>query len=418
MDLVALLNASASSGERLNLQLRGLGRLLDTSRALAAEVDLARAVELLTEGMREAIDCEQANLFEYDAQHDSFNSPSAPAGTGNGRAAVGNWLAGQAAHERRVVNLDQADGDVRSGLAAPVCSPTSHALLGVLELLNKRGGSFDRFDECLLDEFGRHAAVALERARLIDDLQRVQATEASLAVARDVQRSFMPRELPSIPGYEIATWWYPNAAVGGDYCDVVPMCDRRLGVVIADVSGHGLGPSLLMASVRAALRALMLEHSAPEILLDRLSRALYGDLKDGLFITMLFGALDVERHRLEYSNAGHAPAEHFCALTNQFMPFESTGLPLGVLEDSQYPQGPALMIEPGDVVVLCTDGIIEAMDATNRPFGRDQLRQIIAAHHQKPAKELIKQIADRVAAHYVGENPDDDLTILTLRRLP
>src|SRR5262249_44651328 len=151
----------------------------------------------------------------------------------------------------------------------------------------------------------------------------------ALTVARSIQLGFTPRGVPELPGYEVATWWTPNEAVGGDYCDVLELNDGSVGLVIADVSGHGLGPSLIMASARAALRALMLEHSCPEALLERLARAVMEDLHAGEFITMLIASIDPRDHELKFANAGHAPAEHYCPATDTFTSLMSTGMPLG-----------------------------------------------------------------------------------------
>ena len=124
-----------------------------------------------------------------------------------------------------------------------------------------------------------------------------------------------------------------------------------------------------MASVRAALRALVFDHYSAQVLLERLGRLLADDLQHGRFITMVLAVLDSTENHIEFANAGHAPAFHYSASTRQVSHLESTGLPLGVIEDAQYPLGPDISIAVGDVVVLCTDGIVEAMDEQDRQFG-------------------------------------------------
>jgi phosphoserine phosphatase len=324
-----------------------------------------------------------------------------------------------AADPRWKATIDRATGyKTRNILAAPLVSPHDGSLLGVLQLLNKLADDFDAHDEELLIAFAQHAAAALDRARLIETIKRQQATQASLNVAREVQQGFMPRHLPTVDGYELASWWFPNEAVGGDYCDVIPLPDGRTGVVIADVSGHGLGPALLMASVRAALKALVLEHVSPEILLKLLGRALADDLQDGRFITLVLAALDANHHRVEYANAGHAPALHFVVAENRFAPLEATGMPLGVVERPEYPQGPPINMAAGDVLLLCTDGIVEAMNEAFEQFGADRLQAIVRQHHAEGVGRLVESIGAAVSAYYKGERPADDLTILAIRRLP
>jgi serine phosphatase RsbU (regulator of sigma subunit) len=301
-------------------------------------------------------------------------------------------------------------------LAAPLIAAQDGRLLGVLEMLNNRGGPFDHDDECLALALAQHAAAALDRARLVDEIHRRRELDASLSVAREVQRRFMPSELPKIPGYDVATWWFPNEAVGGDYCDAVPTRDGRVALCVADVSGHGLGPSLLMASVRAALRTMLLEQRNAPAVIDGIARALATDFQHGMFVTMVLGMLDPHTHRLEFANAGHAPALHYRHALGQFSPLESTGLPIGVLDDAECPLGPPLQLEVGDLIVLGTDGIVEAMDQRGKQFGVARLQQIIARLADAPLPELVRNIGREVELHYVGESPPDDLTVLALRR--
>jgi len=226
----------------------------------------------------------------------------------------------------------------------------------------------------------------------------------------------MPQQLPVVPGYELASWWIPHQAVGADYCDVLPLDNGRTALVIADVAGHGIGPSLIMASTRAALRALAIDHSAPDVQLRLLARALLGDLDEGHFITMIIAALDAKRNELEFSNAGHGPALHYSAAADQFQTLDSTGLPLGVVDAPDYPRGPIIQLLPGDLVVLCTDGIVEAMDSDDAPFGQPRLERIVREYARAPLEELVREIGRQVKAHYITETPPDDLTILVARR--
>lgn len=416
----------------LRQRLDGLERLLATTRALAAEIDLNEILKLVAQGACDALDCERASLYRYDEHREELLTlVVTELEIAEIRHGLDYGVTGHVARTRKLANVsdpkvdprwnpsvDRATGyQTRNILAAPLCSVRDDSLLGVLQLLNKRDGSFNSFDEQLLEAFSQHAASALDRARLVEELREREATEASLKMARDVQRGFMPTELIQPDGYELASWWFPNEAVGGDYCDVVALADGRLGLVIADVSGHGLGPSLLMASVRAALRALILDHASPELLLNMLSHCMAADLQEGRFITMVMAALDTQANSLEFANAGHAPAEHYAAAADQFNPLVSTGVPLGVLDRPDYPQGPPIALEQGDLLVLGTDGIIECMDEASEQFGQTRLREIIRRGSQRPVAELVQAIGKAVEQHYVGESPPDDLTVLALRRL-
>jgi serine phosphatase RsbU (regulator of sigma subunit) len=283
-------------------------------------------------------------------------------------------------------------------------------------MLNNQGGPFDSDDESLAVAFSNHAAAALDRSRLVEEIQQRNELEASLNIAREVQRRFMPSQMPQIPGYEAATWWFPNEAVGGDYCDVIPLTDGRIALCIADVCGHGLGPSLLMASVRASLRTLLLRETSPQVLLESLGRALVDDFQNGAFVTMVLAMLDPRSHHIRFANAGHAPAMLYRAADRSFVELESTGLPIGVLDQPDCPLGPVLTMHPGDIIVLGTDGIVESMDQKGMQFGNERLQDCILKGAADPLPELVRNIGRAVELHYVGDSPPDDLTLLAVRR--
>jgi hypothetical protein len=361
--------------------LPGLNRLLEATRILAVETDLAEILDSIVALASQALHCEKAILYQFDAKR---NVLFATAGTSHELVVeIDQGLAGWIARNRTMANLADAPSDplwdgaydrisgfqTRTVLGVPLVAAEGGRTLGVLEFLNNHGGPFDSDDEALAFAFSQHAAASLDRARLIEELQRRRELDVSLRAAREVQRRFMPSQMPAIPGYEVATWWFPNEAVGGDYCDVIALDSGEVCVCIADVSGHGLGPSLLMASVRAALRTLLAEHRSPQVLLERLALAMASDFEQGAFITMFVTLLDPCKHTLQFSNAGHAPALIYRAASATFTELDSTGVPLGVIVPTDYPPGPAVALESGDLLVLTTDGIVEAMDQRGQQFG-------------------------------------------------
>ena len=408
--------------------LDGLNRLLEVTRVLAEEIDLSRMLDTIVREASRALRCDRAILYQLDAKR---NVLSATAGVAAGLILpLEIGVAGYVARTREMLNVPAANRDSRwdatydrlvgyqtqTVLAAPLIAARDGRLLGVLEMLNNAGGPFDADDEALAIAFSCHAAAALDRARLIDELHRRRELEHSLMAAREVQRRFMPSSLPAIPGYEVATWWFPNEAVGGDYCDVIPLGGGKTALTIADVAGHGLGPSLLMASVRAALRTLLLGESGPQALLEHLAIALAEDFESGAFITMFLGQLDPQRHELIHSNAGHGPVLVYRAGTSTFEELDSTGVPLGVIIPTQYPLAPSVTFLPGDLLVLVTDGIVESMDSRGQQFGVERLMALVARHPTMPLPELAREIGRQVELHYVGDSPPDDLTVLLLRR--
>ena len=420
--------SDAPSEPRYCHSLPGLNRLLEVTRLLAAEIDTAHILDTIAAEAVKALHCDRAVLYQFDAKR---NVLFATAGTQHELiVSLDCGLAGHVARQRQMENITDAQRDPRwhaaydqldgyrtqTVLAVPLVAARDGRLLGVLEMLNNVGGPFDSDDESLALAFGQHAAAALDRARLISEIHQRRELDASLNVAREVQRRFMPSKMPPIDGYEVATWWFPNEAVGGDYCDVIPLPSGDVALCVADVSGHGLGPSLLMASVRAALRTLLLAHTSPQELLETLAIALADDFEHGSFITMCLTKLAPKEHELTFSNAGHGPALVFQAASGQFVELDSTGVPLGVIVPTDYPLGPALSLQPGDLMVLATDGIVESFDSSGEQFGVERLKQLIVKLARSPIQELVRSIGREVELHYVGDSPPDDLTVLALRR--
>jgi phosphoserine phosphatase len=426
----AMLLTTAAAEENAH-RYTALLRLLEVTRVLADEVDTERIMPQAIRGACRALDCERASLYAYDPQtNELYTTATVGLEIGEIRTVLGRGISGATAESRRAEiiadppsdprwspRIDKATGfKTRNILSAPIIAHDDR-LLGVLQLINKKAGDFDDFDLQLATAFASHTAAALDRATLVEQRREQQIVATALNAAREIQRGFMPQVLHAPAGYEAATWWLPNQAIGGDYCDLLPLRDGGLGLIVADVSGHGLGPSLLMASVRAALRALILVQNAPETILSMLGKTLYPDLERGLFITMFLGSLDVHQHLLQFSNAGHAPALHYSAKRNRFRALEATGMPLGVEDPPSYTTGPTIKLDVGDIVLLCTDGIVEAMDATGKQFGAKRLKDFVRKHLALPLQELVTKIGEEVQSHYVGDAPADDLTVLAVRRV-
>ena len=412
-------------------RLHGLTKLLDLTCRLAAEQDLDRILQLVTNQVCAALDCERASLFQYDAdRRELVTRLATELEIAEIRHSVDVGIAGWVASHREPANIPDPSLDPRwlpdvdrqtgfqteSILATPLISVHNDRLLGVLELLNKHGGPFSEFDAHLLQAFGAHAAVALERASLIEELRQSERLQASVELARHVQAGFLPEHLPQPEGYEIAAWWQPAEGVAGDYYDVLPLCDGRLAVAVADVSGHGVGPSLIMASARAMLHILTKTCTAPDQIMALLSDSIAPDLHDGRFITFFFGVLDLQKHTFEFVNAGHAPAAHFEQRTGAFQPLRSTGLPLGICPERRAGVGPRVQLEPGDVLLLATDGAIELRDENQTMFGQERLQDIVAAHHQSSAADIVAEVRSAIAGFQTTVQHADDITLLVIKR--
>jgi serine phosphatase RsbU (regulator of sigma subunit) len=308
----------------------------------------------------------------------------------------------------------------RNILCAPLLSwGKEEKLLGVLQVLNKHDRPFDELDQRLLRAFAAHAAIAIDRAILAKHYAEKMQLLVSLNLARQVQAGLLPRRLPEIPGYEIAGVSRPADQTGGDYYDAISLDSGQLGLVVADVSGHGFGPSLLMATARAMLRGIARKEHAAEEVLNELSRAIFDDLQHvRRFITLLYGTLDPRGHSFRYANAGHGPLGlHLDSENKVFRSLvddESRGYPLGWFEHAYLACEPA-RLGPGDVIVLGTDGIVESRRGGEQ-FGMERLRNLILERRQSPLPELIQELVERSVDFHEEESFHDDLTLIIVRR--
>jgi serine phosphatase RsbU (regulator of sigma subunit) len=256
--------------------------------------------------------------------------------------------------------------------------------------------------------------------RQVRELQAEQVrVQTSLRLAHEVQAGFFPRKLPQVPGYEIVASSRSPEATGGDYYDVIPLASWRIGLVVADVSGHGLAPSLLMASLRALLRGFALRGEAPpERLLTDLNASMLDDLRPRHFITLVYGVLDPVAHRISWANAGHGPVvlhlatgqDHVRSLVED----EARGCPLGILPEGYQACAP-VSLSAGDLLILGSDGVVETRRA-GATFGVERLQEVILQHRHRPVQDVHDALLKATMSYHDGPCPDDDLTLLLLRR--
>jgi serine phosphatase RsbU (regulator of sigma subunit) len=189
-----------------------------------------------------------------------------------------------------------------------------------------------------------------------------------------------------------------------------------LGLVVADVSGHGVGPSLLMASVRAMVHVLTRRRTEPGEIVPLLAETISPDLDGGTFLTLLMAALDPHTHELTYVNAGHGPATVFHRETLTFQTLKSTSLPLGFVSDFSPLPGLKLTMGPGDLLILATDGLIELLNDAREMFGRPRLENLIRQNCTLAAPDLVMAIQDAIAEFLGDSQPLDDVTLMVVER--
>jgi len=242
-----------------------------------------------------------------------------------------------------------------------------------------------------------------------------QRLRDELRIARQIQQKLFPVAPLPLPGFDVGGASLPAEATGGDYFDYVPIRDGGLGILIGDVSGHGFGPALLMAQTRAYLRAFLLSHTDVREIIALVNRALADDSADGHFMTLLFARLDPARRLFQYVSAGHTTGYVLDPSGEVKTQLESTGMPLGVVPDWEFEAAPTLQLEPGDLLLLLTDGVVEAHDADEQLFGPQRMLDVVRNCRDRPAREIVNNLFDSVRDFCGARAQFDDMTVVVVK---
>ena len=259
------------------------------------------------------------------------------------------------------------------------------------------------------------ASIAIDNSRLHEYTLRQRALERDLEVADQIQRGFLPKHAPDLPGYQFFNFYEPASHVGGDFYDYVALPDGRLAVVVADVVGHGLGAAMLTAKLAAEVRLHLLSTSQPADAVTRLNASLARDLMEGHFVTLAVVVLAPPTGEVTVVNAGHMrPILRQADGQVVDVGHEVTGLPLGIVEELCYEQC-TIQLPPGGLLLIFTDGINEAMNEDNELYG---LHRICGQLHATPGgpQQLGRDLVADVK-QFIGEHPkQDDMCLLCLGR--
>ncbi len=408
--------------------LQDLQAVLGISRAMSAERDLDRLLDLIVNAATELIAADRSSLFLVDREAGELWTRIAQ-GSRTIRVPIGLGIAGTVAAGAEPINIPDAyrderfnpENDRQTGYQTKsiLCMPLvnhEEEVVGVIQVLNKGGGAaFDGYDEQLLAALCANAAVAIDTAQLIQrDLER-QALEREMQLANRIQQSLLPSSLPELAGWRFAVWQQPCDQTGGDYHDFLLPDGDGLDLVVGDVSGHGIGAALLMSTARAFLRGLHGQVEQLPVLMGRLNNLLEEDMADDVFMTMLITRLHADGS-CSYVSAGHDPPQIFRRATGACESLEETGLLLGAIADCAYATVRVPPLQTGDLLVTFTDGVFEASSPAGEEFGLERVRKLIVRHHAMGAEGLRDALIERVFAHLAGAVPQDDITLLVAER--
>ncbi len=334
--------------------------------------------------------------------------------------------------------LDPQSTEVRAlldGLARPNCCalPGAQHLLGVPvesdgiakgilvvgDKESRRGvGPFPETDRRTLELLANQAAIALENAELHRQSLEKERLEREIELASEIQRQILPKGLPSVAGWELVGWNRPARHIGGDYYDLFRLQDEttRLAVVVGDVSGKGVPAALLVSTLHSALRLLVERMSVCPDLLSRLNQHILESSAPNKFITLFLGELDPANGELTYLNAGHNPGLVVRAGggVEQLGP---GGLPLGLMPGASF-RAERLVLAPGDLLCLYSDGITEATAPSDEEFGAERLAFLLGENRERSVVDILAEIDRSTTAFAAGSPQGDDQTVLLIRRRP
>src|SRR2546423_261941 len=413
-----------------------LRMLLDVTKKISRSLDLQEVLNLVMDTLDSVIPYDAAGIFVLQCVDTSLVPKGEEPCTFKSEAVRGydidelsdlhlklgeGFLGSVALSGTPIISPDVRNDPVyinardrtRSEMVAPIIS--NDEVIGVFDLESDELNAYSADDLEVLMLLASQVAIIIEKVMLHEQLIEKKRLEGQLEVARQVQLELLPPKDPQVRGYDISAYNFPTEEVSGDYYDWVRIYDDEIGIVIADVSGKGVPAAILMAFLRASLRAATHIGYATNISMAKVNYLLYESIERNQFVTAIHGILDASNKTLSYSNAGHNPP--LLLKANGQSSFIYYGeQPLGMFPRTRYHEN-HLLIEPGDIFVLYTDGATEAQSPSGEEFGRERLAEAVKEQCTKPARELIASLQMEILEWTAGAGSSDDVTFFVIKAL-
>ncbi len=426
------MSESSEAGlEALEGQLRREKRLTEASYALHTTLDLPEILELILSAACDGVEADRGTVFVVSADGaEIWSTVLRGEESLEIRMPLGRGIAGTVAETGETVRLADAYDDERFDRSwdktshyrtrQMLCMPISSRrgkVVGVFQLLNKLSGEFDDADEAYLNALSMHAALAIENARLHASAIEKERQDREIMLVQEVQRVYLPAALSlELDGLSGAGMNVLCEDASGDYFDFIPLADGRHAVVIGDVSGHGLRAALVMAQARAFLRAYASTLTSLADVMNRLDASLAQDLSSGTFMCLVLLFCDPKTGRIQWSNGGSPPPLLRRARDGSIETLPPTGCVLGILPEPGHVEGEVCVLEPGDVLLLYTDGATEARDPSGAMFEEAGLRAFLAEHGELEPTAMLEALREALRVWTGVEALDDDLTLIAIRK--
>jgi sigma-B regulation protein RsbU (phosphoserine phosphatase) len=415
-----------------------LRMLLDITKKISRSLDLSEVLNLVMDTLDSLIPYDAAGIFLVECSRPAIERKGGPDETCVFHTEVvrgydiddlqelhlkmGEGLIGRVAlsgkpHISPDVREDpqyiNARAQTHSEMVAPIIS--NDEVIGVFDLESDELNAYSKDDLEVLMLLASQVAIIIEKVMLHEQLIEKKRLQTQLEVARQVQLELLPPTDPELAGFDISAYNFPTEEVSGDYYDWVRIYDDQIGVVIADVSGKGVPAALLMAFLRASLRAATHIGYAPHISMTKVNYLLWESIESNQFVTAFYGVLDATNRTLAYANAGHNPPLLMDAEgTARFD--ERGGVPLGMFRDTRYYEH-YLTIPPGELLVLYTDGVTEAENPAGEEYGLERLVEAVRRGRHLSARELIESVHRDVINWTDGRGATDDVTFFVVKAL-
>jgi len=402
-------------------------QILEVTRRLAARTDLKTLLAEIVEAAQSVLRSERATVWLYDPESGHLVLSGADESEDR-RVPTERGLLGRSARLGRVVNVADCsadphfdpeadldyDDDVRCLLSIPLMD--EGVLVGVMQVVDKEDGPFTELDERIAATLAAHCVVAIQRERMTEALVVAEKLDREIKLAREIQFSTLPAEMPLFPGYDVAAIFQPADQTGGDTYDLVPLDPHRMFILLGDASGHGIGPALSATQMTAMLRVALRLGAELDALFTQVNNQLIEDLPEEHFITAFLGMLDTRTHSVCYFSGGQGPLLHYRAATGECIWHPPSTFPLGFMAYPALKAPECLDLAPGDVLALISDGVYEYQDHEGRQFGTSGVAEVVSRYHDRSMTELLSILLDSARKFARGAPQLDDVTVVLLRR--
>jgi len=414
---------------RLYRAVEELKILNEISTAISSTMELRKIETLIVNKCIKHFNVEQAAvmILQEDAKDHPFQTMIREVDSSAAQVPyrLDARLTGWMLRNRKPILVNDLQGDHRfhglsndcASIKSLLCVPLffKGKMTGLIACFNKKNDQgFTKDDQRLLSILSGQSAQVIENARLHEQEQMLIRMQEEHRLAADIQARLLPKSAPVLEGYDIAGVTYPAKVVGGDYFDFIPIDASRLAFCVGDISGKGIPAALLMSNLQATIRAETKQTTHPCECLNRSNQLLYRNTEADKFATLFYGILDFEKHRVDYSNAGHN-RPFLVRKSGEMKELSNAGIAMSMIEQFEYPED-TINIDRGDMLVIYSDGITEAINESNEEYGEERLCKLACSFRGKSANNIMDEIVKEVSL-FSGTQPQfDDITLMIIKR--